>query len=223
MASNVRVAIVSSDRLFREGLVKLLSERETSVSDVSLVGHAECWSEIVASHDAASIDVAVLDYKLFKNDDVPSLPTLSSGTSPIKAVWIGVPDRESDIVPCIESGAAGYIPTDASIDDFVHIVSAVARGESWCSNRFAAFLYSRIREFADEKRPDAREEAQLTARELEVIELLAEGLSNKEIAGRLTIETQTVKNHVHHLLEKLSVHKRMDAVAYARQRHWLRR
>jgi DNA-binding NarL/FixJ family response regulator len=134
-----------------------------------------------------------------------------------------VPDHERDIIPCLESGAAGYIPTDASVDDLVHIVTAVANGNAWCSDRFAAFLFSRIRDFANGKWPDAREDALLTAREFEVIELLAEGLSNKEIAGRLNIETQTVKNHVHHLLEKLSVHKRMDAVAYARQRHWLRR
>ncbi|HHZ82683.1 MAG TPA: response regulator transcription factor [Nitrospirales bacterium] len=123
--------------------------------------------------------------------------------------------------PCLESGAAGYIPTNASVDDLVHIVTAVAAGNAWCSDRFAAFLFSRIRYFADEKWLNWREDAQLTAREFEVIELLAEGLSNKEIAGRLNIETQTAKNHVHHLLEKLSVHKRMDAVAYARQRHWL--
>lgn len=222
MTRVVRTAIVSEDRLFRDGLVKLLADREGVESQVSLMGAAERWEDIVALNEKQSIDVVLLDYKLFRHAAMP-LPSLSSGTNPVKAIWIGVPDHENDIIPCLESGAAGYVPADASVDDLVHIVKAVANGNSWCSDRFAAFLFSRIRDFADERKPDWREEAQLTAREFEVIELLAEGLSNKEIAGRLNIETQTVKNHVHHLLEKLSVHKRMEAVAYARQRHWLRR
>lgn len=220
---STRVVIFSEDRLFRDGLVKLLAECESAESQISLAGVSDRWEEIIALKEKASIDVALLDYKLFNRDDLPPLSTLSSGACPVKAIWIGVPDHERDIIPCLESGAAGYIPTDASVDDLVHIVTAVANGNAWCSDRFAAFLFSRIRDFSNEKWPNGREDALLTAREFEVIELLAEGLSNKEIAGRLNIETQTVKNHVHHLLEKLSVHKRMDAVAYARQRHWLRR
>lgn len=221
MTDNIRIAIFSEDRLFRDGLVKLLAERESVEHQVSLAGVSARWEEIIALKEKASIDVVLLDYKLFDCDARPPLSPLSAGACPVKAIWIGVPDHERNIIPCLESGAAGYIPTDASVDDLVHIVTAVANGNSWCSDRFAAFLFSRIRDFANEKSPNGREEAQLTAREFEVVELLAEGLSNKEIAGRLNIETQTVKNHVHHLLEKLSVHKRMDAVAYARRRHWL--
>ncbi len=220
---NIRVFIFSEDRLFCDGLVKLLSERKRDELQITLSGVSDCWEKIISLKEKGLVDVALLDYKLFSRDGLPPLSTLSAGSCPVKVVWFGVRDHENDIVPCLESGAAGYISTDASVDDLVHIVTAVANGNSWCSDRFAAFLFSRIRDFAREKCLDARENAQLTAREFEVIELLAENLSNKEIAGRLNIETQTVKNHVHNLLEKLSVHKRMDAVAYARQRHWLRR
>ncbi|MBQ27958.1 MAG: hypothetical protein CMH81_07465 [Nitrospiraceae bacterium] len=223
MTHSIRVVIFSEDRLFRDGLAKLLDERKGAEPQIILSGVLDRWEEIIALKEKALIDVALLDYKLFNRDGLPPLSTLSSGECPVKAVWIGVRDHESDIIPCLESGAVGYISTDASVDDLVHIVTAVANGNSWCSDRFAAFLFSRIQDFSSEKWMNAREDAQLTAREFEVIELLAESLSNKEIAERLNIETQTVKNHVHHLLEKLSVHKRMDAVAYARQRHWLRR
>ncbi len=88
MTDSIRIAIFSEDRLFRDGLVKLLAARESTESHVSLAGVSDRWEEIGALKEKASIDVLLLDYKLFNRDDLPLLSTLSSGACPVKTIWI---------------------------------------------------------------------------------------------------------------------------------------
>jgi two-component system nitrate/nitrite response regulator NarL len=108
---------------------------------------------------------------------------------------------------------------DASLKDLMDHARAVASGETPCSPKVAALLFSRLRERARElQRLRALGPVRLTRRELEIISLIEERLSNKEIACRLKIEVQTVKNHVHNVLEKLEVEGRNAAVRYARER-----
>jgi DNA-binding NarL/FixJ family response regulator len=105
----------------------------------------------------------------------------------------------------------------------VKTIRSVHRGESFVSPQMAASLFSRIAELAGERLPKIPPSAvKLTARELEIINEIAEGLSNKEIAKRLAIEAQTVKNHIHNILDKLQLHTRLEAVHYARDRKLLK-
>jgi DNA-binding NarL/FixJ family response regulator len=132
-----------------------------------------------------------------------------------RVLAITVPNREPAVIECAESGVAGFLTTDASIDDLVAAVEAVARGELLCSPSSAGMLLRRLGSLARElPRPSAV--AALTSRELEVVELVEQGLSNKQIAQRLCIELPTVKNHIHHILEKLGVRRRGDAAALVR-------
>lgn len=126
-------------------------------------------------------------------------------------VGFGVEEIESEILACGEAGLAGYVPCDASIDDVVARIMSVCRGELLCTPKMAATLFRRLE--TRDAGPLRGERLDLTAREREVLALIDQGLSNKEIALRLHIEVSTVKNHVHNLLEKLKVPSRTQAAA----------
>ena len=138
-------------------------------------------------------------------------------TSPeVKIVALAVPEAEGEVIACAEAGISGLVSRDASLDDLLHSIASVARGEMVCSPRVAASLLRRVRTLAAERAGEPVD-PHLTAREMQILRLIEdEGLSNKEIAQRLCIEVPTVKHHVHNLLEKLGVRRRSEAVARIR-------
>lgn len=109
-----------------------------------------------------------------------------------------------------EFGVLGILGSDATIDDLVAAVRAVSRKEAWCTRRAGAAI---VREVAELRTPGGTRPAGVTRREAQVLDLIAAGLSNREIAAYMNIELCTVKNHVHHLLEKLGVNSRGEAVS----------
>jgi DNA-binding NarL/FixJ family response regulator len=118
-------------------------------------------------------------------------------------------------VACAAAGVSGYVLHDEPHEELMKAVLAVARGEIWCPPRVAAVLMRRMGPHGST--PDMPlGTARLTVREREILALIDGGLSNKEIARKLSIEVRTVKNHVHNLLEKLRVHRRGEAVALLR-------
>jgi len=119
------------------------------------------------------------------------------------------------VLAMAEAGASGYVALDGSIEDLAAVVDSVSRGETLCSPVIAATLFHRVATLTRERQPEPIEET-LTAREVDVLRLIEEGRSNKEIASALYIEIPTVKNHVHRILEKLNVHRRAEAAARAR-------
>jgi DNA-binding NarL/FixJ family response regulator len=142
--------------------------------------------------------------------------TLVAATPEIKVVALGIPGVEPDVIAIAEAGASGYVARDGSMDDLVAVVESVARGECLLSPDIAAKLFRRVATLAREPRLEPMD-GKLTARELDVLGLIDDGLSNKEIAKALSIELPTVKNHVHSVLEKLNVRRRTAAAARARR------
>jgi two-component system, NarL family, nitrate/nitrite response regulator NarL len=132
---------------------------------------------------------------------------------------IGVSERDAEIVAWAEAGVAGYVVTDTSLDDLIPTIASVVRGETLCSPRISAVLLRRVKALATAGTTVSL--GVLTPREIEVADLLAQGLSNKEIALCLSIALPTVKTHVHSILTKMSAHRRGEAVA--RLRLWERR
>jgi DNA-binding NarL/FixJ family response regulator len=128
----------------------------------------------------------------------------------IPLVVIGIADSDSDVLDCVERGAAGFVTRDASIEELAGAIRRAANGELVCSPRTAGSLVRRLSALAAELRP-VPASVHLTRREREVAALMREDLSNKEIATRLRIEVATVKNHVHNVLDKLRVHRRAEA------------
>jgi len=210
----IRVAIVHKDGLYRDSLGHCL----TQIEPFSVVYSA---SGVDGMSDALFVgkpDVMIQEFGLCQRREVGWCEALPTALFRIKTIVIGVPDREEDILACIEQdGAAGYLLTSASLHDLLVSINAVMKGETLCSPRVASLAFDRMSTLArqvDHVHP--LNGGKLTRREAEIVRLIDEGLSNKEIAARLHIEVSTVKNHVHNILDKLHLRNRYSAVKYAR-------
>jgi len=207
-SQTVRLVIAAEIRLYREGLSSLLSPE----GDVVVVGTAAEPGETLRAVTELRPDVALID--LGTERGLATVRALRREAPDIRLVTLGVDDADDDVLVWAEAGVSGYVARDASFEDLVETVRAVARGELRCSPRLAATLLRRVTTLAGEARPAA---TTLTRREREISSLLEAGLSNKEIASRLYIELPTVKNHVHSILKKVGAHRRGEAAALLRR------
>jgi DNA-binding NarL/FixJ family response regulator len=203
----VEVFVVAPVRVHRESLCVALNDAET----VSVAGGAATLAEALPRLRALRPEVAIVDASTSTHLDSPLLPPADSE---LKLVAVGVSDEQA--VLWIEAGASGYVPPDASLDDLAEAVSRVARGELVTSREVTAHILDRIRGLAAQT-PNAAKEARLTPREMEVLDLVADGLPDKLIAQRLSIQRQTVKNHMQKILRKLDVRSRREAAARVRR------
>jgi DNA-binding NarL/FixJ family response regulator len=218
MVESIGIFVVDDVRLLRDGLVSLLAEQE----DLTVIGTAANGSKALAKIKELRPEVALIDIGMPGKDGLTVTQALRQELPEVKVIILGMPDLTDEIMACIEAGAAGYVLKEASFDYLVETIRAVHRGESFCSPRMAASLFSRIAELAAKRLPRIPHSSiKLTARELEIINEIADGLSNKEIAQRLSIEPQTVKNHIHNILDKLQLHNRLETVQYAQERDLL--
>jgi len=203
-----RVLICADVRLYGEG-IRLLLEREPGIEVVGLA----------SSREGTRTRVAELRPTLVLVDSampgsVESVRELCRQAGEVKIVVLGLPDADPAIIDCAEAGVSGFVPRDGSRAELVATIRSAARGEALCSPRVAARLLQRISALAAE-RPRGLSRT-LTAREAQIVQLIDEGLSNKEIARRLQIEVPTVKSHVHSILEKLGARRRGEAAALVR-------
>ncbi len=191
----IRVLVVSDIRLYRDGLAHILAA-EPRLAVVGTAADVPAALREVAAH---APDVALVDM---------AMPQSVEAVRGIIASRPGV-----KVVALAEAGVAGYVARAASVQDLVHTLEGVGRGELLCSAQAAAALWRRVGSLAATGSGARHASSALTLREREIGALLEAGLSNKDIATRLGIEVATVKNHVHNLLEKLDVHRRGQAVA----------
>jgi DNA-binding NarL/FixJ family response regulator len=197
-----QVFVVAGIRLYREGLSRCLA------LEYDVIGTAPHGGEAVRQMAERRPDVALVDMAMPESAlTVRAIVELDRAP---KVVALGVPETEPDVLACAEAGISGYVAREASLRDLVCAIESVARGEALCSPRIAASLFRRVAILSGAQLAGQRR-AVLTTREHEIIDLIDQGLSNKEIASRLSIEVATVKNHVHNILEKLHVHSRSEA------------
>jgi two-component system, NarL family, nitrate/nitrite response regulator NarL len=208
-ASPTRILVVAETRLYREGLEQILA-RHPRVEVAASAADAPGALEAIAAcdPDAVLVDVGA-------TGSTGALRQIVGAVPESRVVAFGVAESEELILNCAEAGVAGYVPRDASLDELIAVVEGVMRNELVCSPRLAGTLLRRVGALARERSGD-NSEVRLTSRETQIVGLIDEGLSNKEIATRLQIELATVKNHVHHLLEKLDVGRRAEAAARVR-------
>jgi DNA-binding NarL/FixJ family response regulator len=219
MGDMVRLVIVHRRRLFREGLALALSEYR----NLLVIAHAAQARDLIATLHELQPHVIIVDFALPEREGLDEMRKFRQMLPSAKILVIGMTELESDILACIEAGAAGYLPQDSSLHDLVDNIRAVSAGEALCSPKIVSFLFSYIAAGpgnGHQSQPSAL--APLTRREREIIPLIEEGLSNKEIAVKLHIEVQTVKNHVHNILEKLRLVNRRQVAQYARDYGLLR-
>jgi len=203
------VLIVANVRLYREGLAASLANREHIV----VVATTATRADAVAAVRELDPHVVVVD--IGTRDSLELIRDLRREGTTTKILAFAVEEVPSDILDCAEAGAAGYVTAEASVDDLVGAIERIAREELVCSPLIAAKLFGRISERVAGAAASASQNRALTSRERQVLDFIRQGHSNKEIAQELNIAEPTVKNHVHHLLEKLEVTTRGQAAARA--------
>jgi DNA-binding NarL/FixJ family response regulator len=211
MAPNetIRVAIIDDNRLVREALTAMLNR----LTDIRVVS-----SDVADSASLAETkpDVLLLDVGLRDQDSLRVAATLRQENPDAKIIVMDLLPVNEEIMEYVNAGVSGFVLKDASFDEFLTTIRSVAAGTKVLPPRMTESLFSQIAREVDGQEPaQVLEAVRMTPREREVIDLIGEGLSNKEIAQRLNIATHTVKSHVRNVMEKLALHTRLQIAAYS--------
>jgi DNA-binding NarL/FixJ family response regulator len=210
----LRVLFVSDVRFLREGLPQILHQQ----SELAIAWVAENQNQALELVLAVHPDAVLLDTALPSGFD--AVASIVAAAPDIPVIALAMVEAEHEILTWAEAGITGYVPRSASVSDLIGAVSLAVRGEQICSPRVAGSMIRRLRQLAvltwEERYGPVV--GRLTAREQEIAELIAEGLSNKLIARHLHIAVATVKCHVHNILDKLKLQRRSNVARWIQQR-----
>ena len=199
----------------RYDCLKSLAAMLDRLPDVHVVAAGVADSEFM---DEAKPDVVLLDVGLRDEDSLGVAAALCKDAPSAKVIVMDLIPVNEDIVQFVNAGVSGFVLKDATFDEFVATIRTVAAGGKVLPARMTESLFSQILTAADSRgHEQVLEDVRMTRREREVIELIGEGLSNKEIAQRLNIASHTVKSHVRNVMEKLALHTRLQIAAYVRR------
>jgi DNA-binding NarL/FixJ family response regulator len=203
---NIRLIITSSVRLVREGLAATLHGRDgVVVADAVDLGP---WG--IARIATAEADVVLVD--LGQTDPVAAARLIKAARPGVKLIAFGLDEIDDSVFACAAAGFCGYVPRESSADELYRALVDVMEGRMHCAPHIAAAMFNRLADFLRE--PDSSDTLpSLTSRENEILALVEQGRSNKEIARQLAISSATVKNHIHNILQKLQVNRRGQAAA----------
>ncbi|HEY3286099.1 MAG TPA: response regulator transcription factor [Gemmatimonadaceae bacterium] len=208
-SSSITVAIIDDNRLVREALTSLLGR----LPDLRVVAAATASPAFLAE---MAPHVVLLDVGLGEEDSLGVATAIRDAAPEARVVVMDLIPVNGEIIEFVNAGVCGFVLKDATFDEFVATIRAVAAGEKVLPPRLTESLFSQIAQEVDSRgREHVMEDVRMTRREREVIELIGEGLSNKEIAQRLNIATHTVKSHVRNVMEKLALHTRLQIAAYS--------
>ena len=209
----ISIALIEDNRLVREGITALLSQ----LPDLKVVAGAS--SADTAVFREAKPQVVLLDLGLQSGDSLRLAVQVKQDFPESKVIVMDLLPVHEDIMDFVNAGVSGFIMKDATVDDLVSTIRSVAGGAHVLPPQMTSSLFSQIAKDAIAKgRPEVLDSVRMTPREREVINLIAEGLGNKEIAARINVATHTVKSHVRNIMEKLTLHTRLQIAAYANQR-----
>ncbi len=206
----IRVMICDDHALFRRGLVMVLESEE----GIEVVAEAEDGEDAVVRAEEAVPDVILMDVRMPKMSGIEATRAIAAVVPSAKILMLTVSDEEEDLYEAVKAGATGYLLKEISIEEVANAIRAVTTGQSLISPSMASKLLSEFNNLAKVAQQKVLA-PRLTDRELQVLKLVAQGLSNREVAEQLFISENTVKNHVRNILEKLHLHSRMEAVVYA--------
>ena len=207
----ISVVLIDDNRLLREGITALIHKQP---GFTVLVASADV-DEALAKAREAKPEVVLLDFGLADHDSLSLTATVHSEVPGARIIVMGLMPVQEDVAHYVRAGASGFIMKDASFEDFFGTIRAVADGAEVLPQALTNSLFAQIaRNAVGGSRARVLESVSLTNRERQVIDLLGEGLSNKEIATRLRIAVHTVKSHVHNVLEKLALRSRLEVAAF---------
>lgn len=206
-ARAARVLVVDDQTLFRSGLSRLLQEDPR----IEVLGQASDGIEAVRMARQLKPDVVLMDVKMPNLDGIEATRQIVTENREVKVLMLTTFDTDNEVVKALSAGANGYVLKDSTPSGIVHSIFAVMSGEQVMANAIASQVLDLLtgnaspREYYDG----------LTAREIEILKLIAIGSANKEIAYKLKISEKTVRNHVSNMYQKLGIYDRAQAVLYA--------
>jgi DNA-binding NarL/FixJ family response regulator len=210
-AEALRVLIVDDHALFRRGLQMVLG----SEPDIEVVGEASDGAEAIEKAKALRPNVVLMDVRMPKRSGIEAAGAIRDELPDAKILMLTMSDEEADLYEAIKAGASGYLLKEISIEEVPDAIRSVWAGQSRISPSMASKLLSEFAAMSQRGGDNKGAGAQLTPREMQVLKLVAQGLNNKDIAEKLFISENTVKNHIRNILDKLHLHSRMEAVVYA--------
>ncbi|MFC1566140.1 LuxR C-terminal-related transcriptional regulator [Candidatus Neomarinimicrobiota bacterium] len=210
----INILLIEDNRLLRESITDLLNDH----SDFKVVAQP---GEDDAVHQLKSVsftpDVVLLDLGLEKIRSLELMALLQDELPEVKIIAMDILPDYFDVVEFVKAGGSGFILKNATLDDWVNTIRTVATGTKVLPPILTQSLFTQIVEMVIKNKKEIPiDSVKFTNREREVVTLIAEGLTNKEIAERLYIATHTVKSHVHNILEKLALHNRLQIAVFAR-------
>jgi DNA-binding NarL/FixJ family response regulator len=208
----IRVLLIEDNRLLREGIAAMLNQ-EQDIRAISTSGNGDAFDKA----KELKPHVVLLDRGLRSRSSLKVMELIKKDNLHTEFIVMDLVPIQDDIIEFVKAGVAGFILKDATLDDFLHTIRSVAQGTKILPPTMAGSLFSHIVEHAIQNgQVDSLIEAvRMTKREREILDLIAAGRSNKEIAGELNIAVHTVKSHVHNILEKLALHTRLELANFA--------
>jgi len=220
MIQAVSLIIVTDNRLFGECLASVLARCE-SFTIPAVVQTAEEALQQIQEHQS---DIILIDVHLPHTMVLTLTQQLTRDFPHVRVLLLGVTEAETEIQAYVEAGAGGYVPKNTPFHELQSVIELVTRGETMCSPHIAHAMFARLSELAQTSANSmTHEPVILSDRELEILQWIAEGWSNRQIAEHLYLSPHTVKNHVHNILKKLRVQRRLEAIKYASERQWLKK
>lgn len=208
--SPVRVLLADDHSLFRSGMVSLLRPRK----QLRVVGEATTGEQAIELARHLKPDIIVMDISMPGCGGIEAARCIKQSLPESRILMLTVSDAESDLMAALNAGACGYLLKSAVPEELVRAVNEIASGGSAICSTMTTKLIAQVTS-SRKAQPHAMPSVPLTERERQILQLMGRGATNKRIAQQLVITENTVKMHVHHILEKLNVSNRAEAVAYA--------
>lgn len=214
-AAKIRILLIEDNRLLRDGIAAMLNKQ----GDFRVVARSEDGDSVRQMKKMKKTpDVILLDLGLEKEDSLKLMSLLREESSEAKVIAMDILPDHVDIIEFVKAGGSGFILKNAPLEDWIRTIKTVAAGEKVLPPCLAESLFTQIIEATLRSGKEIPAKSiQFTNREREIVDLISEGLSNKEIADRLHIATFTAKSHVHNILEKLALSTRLQIAAFARK------
>lgn len=210
--NKIRLLLLEDNRLLRDGIMSILKPHK----DIHVLATSGDGTETLQKIQHLKPNVILLDLGLRSQNSLRFVEMVKKDFPKAKIVVMDLAPAQADILQYVKAGANGFILKDASLNDFLITIRAVADGSTVLPPLLVNSLFSQIVEHAIKEGDKTLKEAvQMTKREREVISLLSEGMSNREIGQKIKISTYTVKSHIHNIMEKLTLHTRLELANYS--------
>jgi DNA-binding NarL/FixJ family response regulator len=208
--NKIKIILVDDHQMFRDGLKAILSDQP----DIELIADLGSGQELIELLNSAVPDLILTDISMPEISGIELTEYVQKHFPQIKILILSMHSDEEYIIKALRAGANGYLPKETSITELLKAIQTIYKGENYFNKSISDTILNSISNKAEVK-TDPSEEEKLTKREIEIIQLVVEGLSNKEIANKLFISIRTVDSHKNHIMQKLHLKSSVEMVKYA--------